>query len=133
EPGISAMIRAALEGYDCEFVTVISGEDAVKQIRSSKFDLIFLDIILPGINGIQVLKEVKRTTPSTPVVIMTGFFNNGLMEEASDLGVVAFMRKPGDFTPDFIKQVFQVFKLRGGPSHSIFARPPHHEPVTIFS
>jgi two-component system response regulator (stage 0 sporulation protein F) len=120
-PEIVSVIQDALEGYDCECVCAEDGAAAIHAIRNGKFDLIFLDLILPEVSGIDVLREVKRIAPETPVVIMTGFFTSELMNEASRLGVVSFLRKPIDFTPGFIKQVFQLFKLRGAPQQSIFS------------
>lgn len=120
-PEIIRVIEQALDGYDCECVAAEDGAAAVHEIRNSKFDLIFLDLILPEVPGIEVLKEVKRITPETPVVVMTGFITTELMNQASRLGVVTFLRKPVDFTPAFIKQVFQLFKVRGAPQQSIFS------------
>lgn len=122
QEGIAEMIERALNGYECECVAVGDGESALREIRAGKFDLIFLDIILPGINGIEVLKEIKRISPETPVVLMTGYFDGQLLNEASRVGIVSFLRKPIDFTPEFVKHVFHLFKLRGGPKQTIFER-----------
>jgi two-component system response regulator (stage 0 sporulation protein F) len=121
QEGVAEMIQRSLHGYDCEFVAVGDGESAIREIQRTKFDLIFLDIVLPGINGIEVLKHVKKVAPETPVVIMTGYFDGRLLDEASRVGIVSFLRKPIDFTPEFVKHVFHLFKLRGGPKQSIFA------------
>ncbi len=119
--GIAESIKAALKGYECEFTVAFDGEAAINAVRDEKFDLIFLDMMLPKHSGVEVLKVVKQVAPETPVVIMTGFCDNTLLEEASRLGIVSFLRKPIDFSPSFIKQVFHLFKLRGAPTHSIFA------------
>jgi DNA-binding NtrC family response regulator len=121
-PQIIRVIEQSLADYDCECVAAEDGAAAIHEIRNGKFDLIFLDLILPEVSGIDVLKEIKIRAPETPVVIMTGFFTTELMNEASRLGVVSFLRKPVDFTPAFIKQVFQLFKVRGVPNQSIFSQ-----------
>jgi two-component system response regulator (stage 0 sporulation protein F) len=121
QDGIAELIERALDGYHCEITSVGDGKEAVQELRDGKFDLVFLDIVLPGLNGIEVLRELKRITPETPVVIMTGYFNNLLLDEASRLGIVSFIRKPIDFTPDFVRQIYKLFKLRGGPTQSIFS------------
>src|SRR5690348_17397901 len=94
QEGVAEMIERALDGYDCECVSVQDGESALHEIHNGKFDLIFLDIVLPGINGIDVLREVKRVAPETPVVVMTGYFGGELLNQASKLGIVTFLRKP---------------------------------------
>lgn len=121
QEGIAELIANALDGYHCEIASVSDGKAAVREIRQNKFDLVFLDLVLPGINGIEVLRELKRVTPETPVVIMTGYFNGQLLDEASRLGIVSFIRKPIDFTPEFVRQIYKLFKLRGGPTQSIFS------------
>lgn len=124
QDGIAELIERALDGYHCEIVSVNDGESAVRELRKGKFDLVFLDIVLPGMNGIDVLRELKRLSPDTPVVIMTGYFNGSLLDEASRLGIVSFIRKPIDFTPAFVQNIYKLFKLRGSPNPSIFEREP---------
>ena len=115
QAGIADVIQEALTGYNCVYDVADSGEAASELLRQHKYDLIFLDIALPGRSGIEVLKDVKATSPETPVVMMTGFFDGVLIEQASRLGIVSLMRKPHDFTPAFIKEIFQLFKIRGVP------------------
>jgi DNA-binding NtrC family response regulator len=113
--GIADVIKGALQGYNCEFDVATTGEAASALLRLNRYDLIFLDIALPGKSGIEVLKEIKLISPETPVVMMTGYFDGMLIEEATNLGVVSLMRKPMDFSPAFIKEIFQLFKIRGVP------------------
>lgn len=113
--GIAASIQGALKGYDCVFDIAYTGEVASSYLHANKYDLVFLDIVLPGKSGIEVLKEIKATSPETPVVMMTGYFDGQLIEQAAQLGIVSLMRKPIDFTPAFIKELFQLFKIRGAP------------------
>jgi two-component system response regulator MprA len=67
---ISNMLRRALiyEGYDVE--TVQSGEDALIRVLESPFDLIILDIMLPGINGWEICQEIRRIRP-VPIIMLT--------------------------------------------------------------
>jgi two-component system response regulator (stage 0 sporulation protein F) len=117
--GIAESIQAALKGYDCVFDVAYTGEIASSYLRLHKYDLVFLDIALPGKNGIEVLKEIKSLSPETPVVMMTGYFDGQLIEQATRLGIVSLMRKPIDFTPAFIKELFQLFKIRGIPTEEV--------------
>jgi DNA-binding response OmpR family regulator len=114
--GIAESIQGSLTGYNCVFDVAYTGEVASSLIRTRKYDLVFLDIGLPGKSGIDVLKEIKVEAPETPVVMMTGLFDGQLIEQASRLGIVSLMKKPTDFTPAFIKELFQLFKIRGLPA-----------------
>lgn len=113
--GIAMVIQSALRGYNVEYDVVPDGETASLRLRDHRYDLIFLDITLPGKSGIDVLKEIKDLCPETPVVMMTGHFDGSLIAKATELGIVSLMRKPQDFTPAFIKEIFRLFKLRGEP------------------
>jgi DNA-binding NtrC family response regulator len=65
------------------------------------------------------LKEIKAESPETPVVMMTGYFDGELIDQATQLGIVSLMRKPTDFTPAFIKELFQLFKINGIPAEAL--------------
>lgn len=123
-PFISEVIMAALKEYGCEFVCCFDGESAITHVQSTCFDIIFLDLMLPGVNGVEVLKKIKSVAPQTPVVFMTGYLDSSLLDEVFSLGIVTFMRKPFDLTPARVRQAFQVFKIRGFPAKSAFAHPP---------
>jgi two-component system response regulator AtoC len=117
--GIADSIKGSLHGYNCVFDTAYTGEIASSLLRAHKYDLVFLDIGLPGKSGIDVLREIKAESPETPVVMMTGTFDGQLIEQASRLGIVSLMRKPTDFSPTFIKELFQLFKIRGIPAEPV--------------
>jgi DNA-binding NtrC family response regulator len=117
--GIAVSIQNALKGYNCVFDVAYTGEIASSYMRTHKYDLVFLDISLPGMSGIEVLKEIKAESPETPVVMMTGYFDGELIDQATQLGIVSLMRKPTDFTPAFIKELFQLFKINGIPAEAL--------------
>ena len=53
-------------------MTVGSAEEALEEIRAQHYDLCFLDVILPGMNGVEAMKIIKELSPSTKVAIMSG-------------------------------------------------------------
>jgi CheY-like chemotaxis protein len=98
--GAAEVIKSALRKFECEFIVTNTGEDAVRHINDNEhFDLIFLDIQLPGMSGLDVLKVIKKVSPDVPVVIMSGYFNGSALDETTALGAVSFMRKPIHFNP----------------------------------
>lgn len=75
---------------------ISSGKDAIKKIREFRPHLILLDIILPDINGFDVLKQVKEThdLKDIPVIIITGLDNDQDEEKGLSMGAVDYIRKP---------------------------------------
>jgi two-component system nitrogen regulation response regulator NtrX len=80
------------EGY--EVLTAKSGEEALKMIEEEQPDLILLDIWLPGIDGIDVLKNVKQEYPQIQVIMMSGHGTIETAVKATKLGAFDFIEKP---------------------------------------
>lgn len=80
------------EGYDV--IGVADGYLAIDAAKNSFFDLIFMDIKMPGINGVEAYREIKMASPDSIVVMMTGFAVEDLVEEAVREGVYGVLYKP---------------------------------------
>lgn len=81
-----------LEGYEVE--TAHSAEDAIAKFDGRDFDLTFLDMKMPGMNGVECFKEIRKKRPNTRAVIMTGFSVEDLKDQAMQSGVLAVLEKP---------------------------------------
>ena len=98
------------EGYSIS--TVDRGEDALNRLAKEDFDLLISDVKLPGMNGIEVLKEARVIKPKTDVVIITGYPTLEDAQQSSKLGAAEYIEKP--FTPDFMLNVAKkVFDTKG--------------------
>lgn len=75
---------------------VYDGEQALSFVKKTEPDVIVLDLKMPGLHGIEVLKEVKKLKPNVQVIILTGHGTDKDDEEARKLGGFDFMRKPAD-------------------------------------
>lgn len=87
---LSSLLRD--EGYYpscCE-----NGEQALQLIAQQYFDLIFLDIKLPGIDGLQVLEKLKKISPGTTVIMISGHSDLSIAVKATKLGAYNFLEKP---------------------------------------
>jgi two-component system response regulator (stage 0 sporulation protein F) len=84
----------AMLGDDYPLVTLDNGFEAVEYVRSHRPKLIFLDIKMPGMNGIEVLKRMRRDNIDAAVVIVTATTQAYYEDEAVDLGITAYLRKP---------------------------------------
>ena len=80
------------DGHDV--VTSNSGEEAAGLIKDSNFHLVFLDLMLPDMDGLEVLKVIKKFKANLPVVIITGYPDSELMNQALELGPISVLKKP---------------------------------------
>jgi len=85
---------ALAEGFDV--ATTVSGEDAMQQIRQRPVDLVLLDLRMPGITGLDVLRSIREISPRVKVVLMTGYGTIDSAVEAVKLGAVDYLTKPFD-------------------------------------
>ena len=93
-------IRETLEmflrekGYDV--ATSESGEAGLKLIRKNQPDIVILDLRLPGIDGIEVLRIIKQLTPRSMVVVITAYHDKEIYDQAESLGACGYIVKPID-------------------------------------
>jgi two-component system response regulator (stage 0 sporulation protein F) len=93
---ITRMLRTALEtlGREDVIVEAPSGEEALLEFGRGGADLLVVDVRLPGISGLDVVRRVRRTSSRAPVILISGVPDAQMENEARTLGVLAFMRKP---------------------------------------
>ena len=72
----------------------MSGEDALKKIIDSDFDVVVLDVLMPGIDGLETLREIKKIKPLTEAIILTGNVSQESGVEGMKLGAYDYLRKP---------------------------------------
>jgi len=75
-------------------VTATSGEEALDEIRRSNPDVVTLDLVLPGMDGIATLRALKAAAPRVPVIILSGVGTTQAIVEALRFGAADFLRKP---------------------------------------
>lgn len=107
---IRITIQHLLENENHEFDIAMNGEEALDKILTNEFDLVFLDIRMPTMDGMEVLREIRKKGNKTPVVILSAYGTVDNAVEAMKLGVVDFMTKP--FTPTEIRELLQSFEKR---------------------
>lgn len=71
-----------------------SGEKALEIYQKKPFDVTFMDIMLPGINGVETFSEIKKEFPSARIIMMTGYAVENLLEQAAEGGAYRILRKP---------------------------------------
>ena len=89
------------KGYQVS--TALNGEQALETIENKQFDVVFTDIKMPGMDGLEVTERIKARCPWTPVVVITGYGTQANEVRASVLGANGFVRKP--LTPEMIESI----------------------------
>ncbi|MBI4848197.1 MAG: response regulator [Nitrospirae bacterium] len=99
------------EGYAVDAVN--SAEDAFTMLEEKEYDLIITDIILPGLNGIKLIKRIKEKNPEQTVVVMTAYASLETAEEALRAGAFDYIVKP--VMHEEIKQIVKNALTRETP------------------
>ena len=86
--------KTILERLGCEVDIVDNGEDAIEAIKKDHYQLIFIDIGLPGINGIEATRKIREMAYSGRIVAVTAHDDCALKEQALQAGVDAYLTKP---------------------------------------
>ncbi len=103
EEDVRMLLRDLLEESDYEVQTARCGEDALKMIRASTYDLVVTDLRLTGMHGLEVIKEVKAIDAGIDVIVMTGYASVNSAVESMKAGAVDYITKP--FNSDQIRMV----------------------------
>lgn len=94
EQGIRSVLSDVLEDENFEVVAVSQGKECLSFLEKDYCDLVVLDVWLPDINGIDLLKEIKKLLPNLPVIIISGHANIDSAAKAVELGAYDFLEKP---------------------------------------
>jgi len=86
--------RLGTRGIDAE--TSTSGEEALVKIKNKNFDAIVLDVMMPGIGGIETLKRIRKENPEVQIIMLTGRGSVDKAVEAMKEGAIDFLEKPAD-------------------------------------
>ena len=81
--------------------SAVDGQSGLNVLKSETFDLLLLDIMLPGMNGLQLLREFKTQNPSSPMItiLLTNLGQEAVIKEGFELGAQAYLIK-ASYTPD---------------------------------
>ena len=90
EEGIQLLYQEEFQDEGYEVISAFTGEEALEKFRSEAPDLVILDIQMPGMNGIEVLRQMKMIAPQLPVILSTAYheYKQDLSAWASDEFIV---------------------------------------------
>jgi DNA-binding NtrC family response regulator len=73
-----------------------SGNEALQSLSNKEADLVLLDILMPGMSGLEVLENVRKLYPDLPVIILTGVKDKRVVDDTFNMGAADFIPKPID-------------------------------------
>jgi two-component system, OmpR family, response regulator len=111
EPDFLETIVKRLVKRNMEATGVGSGEDALGLVENESFDVAILDMRMPGMDGIETLKEIKRKSPLTEVIMLTGHASVESGMQGMQFGAFDYMIKPADFE-ELVEKVNQAGERR---------------------
>lgn len=90
------MMRLRLEANGYEVISAVDGEDAISKVKKDKPDALLLDVLMPGIDGIEVLKRIRKENEKLPIFIITAFSNEERFKLANKFNASGFILKTND-------------------------------------
>jgi len=94
DPDFAESLMIALGVRNCHVDIARTGEEAIRKFRNLCYDIAFMDIKLPGKNGVECLAEIHDFCPAAKVVMMTGFSEASVLDKARQAGAIDILRKP---------------------------------------
>jgi CheY-like chemotaxis protein len=108
--------EATLRRHGFEVLAAVDGEDALRRAREEPPDLILLDLIMPKLNGFEVLRELKQDVPtaSIPVIVLSNLGQEGDVQQAMEGGAVAYCVKANLSLEELVRRVEEALANRAG-------------------
>ena len=108
---IQEILREIISDHGYKVVTVGTGEEAVKQVEKQHFDLVLLDLVLPGLDGVEALQAIKEKDEKAIIVVVTGYGDDPIALRAISLCPLLLVRKPIRIK-DIVEVLGMVMKKR---------------------
>jgi len=120
DPVVGKSFNRVLSDKGYLVVTAENAHEALEQLRKDEYDVVYTDIKMPGMDGVEFAERVKARRPWTPVIIVTGYGSTANQERAKAVGVSAFLHKP--LSPEVIED--SAAKVLQDLAPAVEATPP---------
>jgi DNA-binding response OmpR family regulator len=94
EPAVASLIADSVKMQGHDPIVTSNSEEVMGLLDREKPDAVFLDIVMPRLNGIEVLRQIRQRSKTLPVIVITGHASREQTEEARRLGVTDLIKKP---------------------------------------
>jgi len=96
QPGVRCLLTTVFEEEGHEVRTASDGLEAVEEVKICRPDLMFMDVRMPNMSGLEALRLIKHISPDTKVVLMTAYVSDETIQKAVQNGALCCMSKPFD-------------------------------------
>ncbi len=97
EPDIFSLVGHWLQGHGHRFVAISDSREVLALIESEHFDLVCLDLLMPYIDGLQLISRIRELQPKCPILVLSGVTDTRIVVEAMKEGAADYLAKPIDF------------------------------------
>ena len=94
DPTVNSLFRRTLERAGHQVITAETGTEGIQLVKQKDFNLVFLDLWLPDMEGAEVLKEFRRIRPDLKITVITGYPDSEILQRALVQGPFGVMNKP---------------------------------------
>jgi excisionase family DNA binding protein len=94
DPAVRELLSRALTAAGYLVDLAVDGASALMRLGEKAYDLMITDLKMPGLDGLSVIREARRTSPALPVIVITGYSTEAAAIEAINLGVAGYLTKP---------------------------------------
>jgi len=110
EPALQKTFGDILKQEGYEMISALDGEEGLRKVKEKKPDLILLDLILPKVNGFDILKQLKADpeTEDIPIIVLTNLEGTGDIEKALELGATTYLVKASYSLEEVVEKVKKV-------------------------
>lgn len=123
DPVVGKSIDRILSSRGYAVISAAGGEEAMQRLASEDYDVVYTDIKMPGMSGLEVARHIKESRPWLPVVIVTGYGNDANEAEAREIGVSGFLRKP--LSPEIVESTADELTRKPDLAMSTFPLAPN--------
>jgi DNA binding domain, excisionase family len=110
DPNIGRQFKRVLQQERCTVDIASRGSEAIERVKEQVYDLIFLDLVLPDMDGAQTFARIRKIDPDAHVVLMTGYPDSELVSKAMRYGAISLLIKP--IPSSEIRRLVRGFKKR---------------------
>ena len=107
EKPMAKALELKLTSVGFEVEVAFDGEEAIKKIKDNKYDLILLDLVMPKVDGFEVLKEIQKLKLATPVIVSSNLSQEEDRKKAKDLGAKDYFVKSDTTLNELVEKVKQ--------------------------
>ncbi|MBI4630679.1 MAG: response regulator [Chloroflexi bacterium] len=110
ERDVRQFLRVALAEHHFDVTAVDNGAEAVVAATEQAFDLYLLDMMMPGLDGVQTIRVLRKVTPQVPIIGLTGYVGQGFMAQSLEFGVTC-LNKPIEIVA-LVKEINETMKVK---------------------